>query len=126
MRTIYALCIGNEKGNAERTHIMFEGLESAIQEARERNIFRLSCGELLEEDGVSRWKQDRGEDITELLNAGLTDKKLGKLAEEAQDRLGHYTSATELVDEVIADCMEYWILPFNWWGVAEATLIEED
>lgn len=126
MKIIYTLCKGNENDYAERTYESCDCLEDAIQEARNRNETNLALCRIHMEDVSGLWRQDRGEDISELLTAGLGDKELGKIAELARKELGHELSELDAVSEVICTCLQSGALPQGWWGVMESRLYEEE
>lgn len=125
---VYSLCIGNKDCSAERTQYVYETLEDAIQEARERNLRFYNRSLIDINDAWAQWHQTDGADISELLTASLVSAEAREIAEAAKNRLGKNYSIREIIDMVISDCMEYSVLPFNWWGVSEAKFIkaEED
>lgn len=126
MKIIYTLCKGNENGHAERTSNSYDCLEDAIQEARDRNATDLALCQIHMEDVNGLWRQERGEDISELLTAGLANKELGKIAELACRELGYELSELDGVSEVICTCLQSGALPQGWWGVMEGRLYEEE
>lgn len=123
---VYSLCIGNKNCGAERTQYVFECLEDAIQTARERNKDFLNKDLIEINDAWAQWHQTDGADISELLTASLTSAEAKKIAETAKEKLGQNYSKSEIIDMVISDCLEYSVLPFNWWGVEEATFIKSE
>lgn len=128
MVNVYSLCIGNEDCSAERTQYVYESLEDAIQEARQRNLSFYNRNLIEINDAWAQWHQTDGADISELLTASLVSAEAREIAEAAKDKLGKEYNIKEIIDMVISDCMEYSVLPFNWWGVSEAKFIktEED
>lgn len=122
----YSLCIGNEKCDAERTQYVYESLEDAIQEARERNLAFYNRGLIEINDAWAQWHQTDGADISELLTVSLVSAEAKEIAEAAKDKLGKEYNIKEIIDMVISDCMEYSVLPFNWWGVSEAKFIKTE
>lgn len=126
MKIIYTLCKGNENDHAERTCNSYDYLEDAIQEARDRNENDLALCRIHMEDVNGLWRQDRGEDISELLTVGLSDKELGKIAELARKELGHELSELDAISEVVCTCLQSGALPQGWWGVMESRLYEEE
>lgn len=126
IETIYTICLGDENGYAVPTNEAYKYLEDAIQEVKNRNERKIVYGLISVEDIYGLWKQDRGEDISNLLTISVINKDVAKIAEIAKKELGHEMSEFDIINEVIKDCLERETLPYKWYGVIEGHLICEE